>query len=110
MKIIEVPIESLGDQSLEAIASRMRVVEGVSNVAIMEITGQILVYCDRESITLAELVGETIESSENSEANPKSSDESGGNGSASPSMVRLRIQGMHCAGCENALELSLIHI
>ena len=104
MKIIEVPIESLGDQSLEAIASRMRVVEGVSNVAIMEITGQILVYCDRESITLAELVGETIESSENSEANPKSSDESGGNGSASPSMVRLRIQGMHCAGCENALE------
>ena len=29
MKIIEVPIESLGDQSLESIASRMRVVDGV---------------------------------------------------------------------------------
>ena len=57
MKIIEVPIESLGDQSLESIASRMRVVDGVSEVVIMEITGQILVYCDRESITLAELVG-----------------------------------------------------
>ena len=43
MEIIEVPIESLGDQSLEAIASRMRVVEGGSNVAIMEITGPLLV-------------------------------------------------------------------
>ncbi len=104
MKIIEVPIDSLGDQSLDAVAARMRAVDGVSEVAVMEITGQILVYCDRETITLAELVGETSEASRLDENGPPASPDSGGNGSASSTMVRLRIQGMHCAGCENALE------
>ena len=46
MKVIEVPIDSLSQSDLDEVSRRLLAVDGVAEVTVMEITGQILIYCE----------------------------------------------------------------
>ena len=110
MKIIEVPIDSLSEFDLEYVTQQFLAVDGVSDVSVLEITGQIMVYGEGESLTQGMLM-ECLRV-------PNERPPDGGNvanrrpvglGGAvaeqgGSSLIHLRVQGMHCAGCERAIE------
>jgi len=114
MKIIEIPIDSLGGLGLEAVSQQLANVEGVSEVSILEITGQVMVYCDDESLSTDSLL-EQLEAQKVQTVTPVVREYQGSGAFrqpvASESLIHLRVQGMHCAGCERSIEnvVSSIH-
>ena len=107
MKIIEIPIDSVRGIELEAVSQQLANTDGVVEVTILEITGQIMVYCDDESLSKDSLLG-LLQSQETSFAsggiNEEQESASRRNSAGLQSLLHLRIQGMHCAGCERAIE------
>jgi len=106
MKMIEVPIDRLKGIDLESVPSAWGRMEGVSQVSILEITGQVLVYCVDESITLDSLFealphGDGGASDQNSFVGKQSVAVIN---SDVQELIHLRIRGMHCASCEHAIE------
>ena len=63
MKIIEISIDSLGGFELEAVSQHLAKAEGVIEVTILEITGQIMVYCEDELVSKDSLL-ELLETQE----------------------------------------------
>ena len=104
--MIEVPIDRLNGIDLESVPSAWGRMEGVSQISILEITGQVLVYCVDESITLDSLIealpqGDEGASDQNSllDRQPVTVIDSD-----VQELIHLRIRGMHCASCEHAIE------
>ena len=60
MNIIEVPIERLNGIDLNSVPGVLCNLQGVSEVTILEITGQLVVYCVDETITMESLL-ETLQ-------------------------------------------------
>lgn len=113
MKIIEVSINSLGQFDLSTAAQFLNSIEGVSEVTVLDVTGQILIYCEDDKLTreqILELLSESglhtegaagtrPQQAENAEqAAPVEVDETTEN------LLHIRIQGMHCSGCERSIE------
>ena len=107
MKIIEISIDSLGGFELEAVSQHLAKAEGVIEVTILEITGQIMVYCEDELVSkdsLLELLETQEEQVATEEINEPQEPVSSRKADAVRSLIHLRVQGMHCAGCERAIE------
>ena len=105
--MIEIPIDSLGGLELEAVAQQLANARGVVEVSIIEITGQVMVYCNDESLSTDSLL-EQLDAQKVQTVNPgvEKHEESGAfrQSVASQSLTHLRVEGMHCAGCERAIE------
>ncbi len=125
MKVIEVPIDSLSQSDLDEVSRRLLAVDGVAEVTVMEITGQILIYCEDEDLSRSLLEQRLAEGSRPVAVLPivelvpevSAGDESPSRVREKPAgitgdeaVVRLRIDGMHCSGCEQAIENLLLTV
>ncbi len=106
MKIIEVPIKRLNGIDLNSVPGVLSNLEGVSEVTILEITGQLVVSCVDETITMESLL-ETLQHGDGETSNKNSPFRKQGEMIAqgkTEELMHLRIRGMHCASCEHAVE------
>ena len=106
MNIIEVPIERLNGIDLNSVPGVLCNLQGVSEVTILEITGQLVVYCVDETITMESLL-ETLQQVDGVTSNKNSPQRKQGEMIAdrkTEELIHLRIRGMHCASCEHAIE------